>query len=206
MIDIEDAPVFCENTRVDIELVAKLMKLAGLSSSNSGIIKGINNNLSSSQSAYQRKINSQILIYKETQPMMRNGQQRRSFHSPRQFLGLIKASDLFRLAIFSTGGNDSSTIITTIGELIRTKQIRLEKTEIRVDIHDNLVDVYRKMTLHGESKAIVCECLKECGYVKIRDIQQQLLAQYFPHFSSPSLAQVPLHPYLNQRMSFNEIS
>ena len=47
MIDIEDAPVFCENTRVDVELVAKLMKLAGLSSSNSGIIKGINNNLTS---------------------------------------------------------------------------------------------------------------------------------------------------------------
>ena len=73
MIDIEDAPVLCENTRVDIELVAKLMKLAGLSSSNSGNIKGINNNLSSAQSAYQRKVNSQILIYKETQPMMRNG-------------------------------------------------------------------------------------------------------------------------------------
>ena len=52
MIDIEDAPVFCENTRVDIELVAKLMKLAGLSSSNSGNIKGINNNLISAQSAY----------------------------------------------------------------------------------------------------------------------------------------------------------
>ena len=57
MIDIDDAPLLSENTRVDVELVAKLMKLAGLSSSNSGI-KGINNNLSASQNAYQRKVNS----------------------------------------------------------------------------------------------------------------------------------------------------
>ncbi len=48
--------------------------------------------------------------------------------------------------------------------------MRIEKIEIRVDLHENLVDVYRKMTLHGESKAIVCECLKECGYVKIKDV------------------------------------
>jgi hypothetical protein len=47
MIDLEDAPVFSETTRVDVELITKLMKLAGMTSSLSGI-KGINNNLSSS--------------------------------------------------------------------------------------------------------------------------------------------------------------
>jgi hypothetical protein len=51
----------------------------------------------------------------------------------------------------------------------------MEKTEIRVDLHDNLVDVYRKMSLFGEKKSIVCENLKECGYIKYKDIQAQLL-------------------------------
>jgi len=70
MIDIEDAPVFSESTRVDVELIAKLMKLAGMTSSLSGM-KGINNNLSSS---YQRKVNNNILIYKESQTFTRGGQ------------------------------------------------------------------------------------------------------------------------------------
>jgi hypothetical protein len=70
----------------------------------------------------------------------------------------------------TTGGNDSSTIITTIAEMIRTKQLKIQRAEIHVDFHDSLIDVYRKMTLYGESKAIVCECLKECGYVTITDI------------------------------------
>jgi hypothetical protein len=34
MIDIEEAPVFSENTRVDVELITRLMKLAGLNTSN----------------------------------------------------------------------------------------------------------------------------------------------------------------------------
>ncbi len=33
MIEIEEAPVFSENTRVDVDLITKLMKLAGFSAS-----------------------------------------------------------------------------------------------------------------------------------------------------------------------------
>ena len=66
MIEIEEAPVFSENTRVDVDLITKLMKLAGFSASSQGTIKNVNNNLSSSQYSYKRKVNSQLLIYKET--------------------------------------------------------------------------------------------------------------------------------------------
>jgi hypothetical protein len=47
-IDIDEAPVFSESTRVDVELITKLMKLAGLQNSNQEPLKNINNNLSSS--------------------------------------------------------------------------------------------------------------------------------------------------------------
>jgi len=33
MIDIDEAPVFSESTRVDVELITKLMRLAGVTSS-----------------------------------------------------------------------------------------------------------------------------------------------------------------------------
>jgi len=46
MIDLDDSPAFPDSTRVDVELLTKLMKLSGPSSNN------INNNLSSSHLAY----------------------------------------------------------------------------------------------------------------------------------------------------------
>jgi hypothetical protein len=36
MIDLEDAPLFSECAKVDVELLSKLMKLAGLASSQNG--------------------------------------------------------------------------------------------------------------------------------------------------------------------------
>jgi hypothetical protein len=91
----------------------------------------------------------------------------------------------------------------TISDLIRTQQIKMESSDLRVDLHDSIVDAYRVMSLHGESLALVCECLKECGYVRLRDLERQLLSVYFPHLSSPSLARAPLGQH--HRMSHHEM-
>ncbi len=69
----------------------------------------------------------------------------------------------------------------TIGDFIKRKTLKIETPLIKVDIHESLVEVYRKMSYHEEKTAIVYECLKEQGYIKLRNIEHMLLNQYFPH-------------------------
>jgi hypothetical protein len=63
----------------------------------------------------------------------------------------------------------------TISDYIKKRQLKIEHTSVKVDIHDSLVDVYRNMYLHEEKYAVVSECLKECGYIKLRTVEHQIL-------------------------------
>lgn len=63
----------------------------------------------------------------------------------------------------------------TIGDFIKRKTLKIDNPLIKVDIHESLVEVYRKMNLHEEKIAIVYECLKEQGYIKLRNIEHMLL-------------------------------
>jgi hypothetical protein len=49
----------------------------------------------------------------------------------------------------------------SIGDFIKRKTLKVENPLIKVDLHESLVEVYRKMNLNEEKIAIVYDCLKE---------------------------------------------
>ena len=85
-------------------------------------------------------------------------------------MGFVKTTELFQIALMNS--TDSSQ---TIGDYIKKRLLKIEHTTVKVDIHDSLVDAYRNMCLHDEKYAIVSDCLKECGYIRLHNVEHQLL-------------------------------
>jgi hypothetical protein len=56
---------------------------------------------------------------------------------------------------------NSSDTHLTIGDFIKRRTLKIDNPHIKVDLHESLVEVYRKMTLHEEKIAIVYDSLKE---------------------------------------------
>jgi len=56
---------------------------------------------------------------------------------------------------------NSSDTHLTIGDFIKRRTLKIDNPQIKVDLHESLVEVYRKMTLHEEIIAIVYDSLKE---------------------------------------------
>ena len=89
-----------------------------------------------------------------------------TFQTPRVILGFIKACQLFKVAALN-----SETNHLTISDAIACRQLTLDSTSVKVDKADSLVDAYRKMIVHEQNLALVCDCKKEVGYLRLKDVQ-----------------------------------
>lgn len=80
----------------------------------------------------------------------------------------------------------------TVKEAIRRNLLQTRAPTIWVNKSDSIVDAYRKLCAHEQSLAAVLDERQECGFVTFKDITAMLIKMYFPHLSSPSMANVSL--------------